>query len=75
MNVQAQSADQLVAALLDDLKERHGFTSNYALARHLQVPEIYISRWYSGEYGRTAMRTLASHLVDYGRRSPSLSAA
>lgn len=75
MDTQTRETNALVVALLNDLKARHGFTSNYALARYLKVHEIYISRWYAGEYGRTAMRTLAPHLVDFGRRSPALSAA
>jgi hypothetical protein len=75
MDSQTREANEIVAALLDDLKARHGFTSNYALARYLGVHEIYISRWYAGEYGRTAMRTLTPHLVDFGRRAPALSAA
>lgn len=62
--------DDLVTTILDDLKDQHGITTNYALAQVLKVHEIYITRWYKGQYGNTAMRVLAPHLVAYGQRSP-----
>lgn len=59
----------LIIQVLDDLKRQHSLATNGALARFLKVPDIYISRWYNGEYGKSAFRYLAPRLVDYGRRA------
>lgn len=41
----------LVNKLFDTIKEQHNLPSDGALARFLDVPEMYIWRWRRGQYG------------------------
>lgn len=60
---------ELIVQVLDDLKRQNRLATNGALARFLKVPDIYISRWYAGEYGRATLLHLAPKLVEYGQRT------
>lgn len=57
----------LINALLDEIKERHGLSSDYALSQHLGIAQVYITRWRTGGYN-TALRILAAPLVEFGKR-------
>lgn len=61
----------LINALFDQIKIDHQLKSDSALARFIQVPDMYIYRWRKGEYA-TSLRVLTPFLVRYG---PTISQA
>ncbi len=67
-----KETEALVNRLLDVVKAKNNLGNEHALARHLDRPQIYISRWRRGEYGEVALETLAPLFVRY---APDLQAA
>ena len=57
----------MINALFDAIKEANGLSSDSALARHIDVPDMYVWRWRRGEVS-ASFKVLAPLLVTYAER-------